>query len=228
MKSGILKISAILLATVLLFGCGGGGNTTTSPDTGQPGMAELSEYMGIQLFNTSQMRENSTRGPQVIDIAKWRLEITGLVDNPRTYTYDELLNKPGVKRVTWVHCVDGWSAKILWEGFRLRDLLDEAGVKNTALYARFYGYDDYRTWLSVNFVQVNDVMVAYKANGLPLRTDRGFPLHVISQGKYGYKWCKWLVKIELAESVEGFGYYEISGYPAEGNVGDWYYKPVEY
>ncbi|HLA40308.1 MAG TPA: molybdopterin-dependent oxidoreductase, partial [Candidatus Glassbacteria bacterium] len=222
-------LTPILLLACLPLSCGGGGGSDhLNPETREPGTGELSEYNGIKLFSTIELRENSIKGPQKIDMTQWRLEITGLVNNPRSYTYEELRDRPTLKRVIWLHCVDGWSAKLLWEGFKLRDLLDEAGIQNTATHAKFYGYDGFKNWLSLNFIQVQDVMVATNANGLPLRVDRGYPLQVISEGKYGYKWCKWLVKIELTNNVENFGDYENSGYPVDGVVGSSYYKPIEY
>ncbi|MBW7997070.1 MAG: molybdopterin-dependent oxidoreductase [Candidatus Glassbacteria bacterium] len=68
----------------------------------------------------------------------------------------------------------------------MSELLDEVGTKNSASHALFYVVDGYHNFLTVNFIRVNDIIVATHANGKPLREDRGFPLHVISQSKYGY------------------------------------------
>jgi len=220
-------LAALLLFPVLFVGCDGDGSATLPEDDPGTNIVEIREYMGEKLSGTSSMRENSIRGPQEIDIDTWRLKVEGLVDHPREFTYQELLERERVKRVVWLHCVDGWSAKILWEGFSLSKLFDEAGARNEATYALFYAHDGYHNFLTTSFIRSNDILAATHANGKPLRGDRGFPLHIVSQSKYGYKWCKWVTRIVLAGNTQGAGFYENSGYPAEGNVGDWFYDPDE-
>ena len=221
------RISAFLLIIPLIAGCGG--RDFTNPDAGSSGdgVAEISEYMGEPLTATWRMHLTSIGGVPEIDIDSWRLRVEGLVDTPREFTYDELLAREKVSRVVWLHCVDGWSAKILWEGFSLRDLFDEVGIQNQASYAMFYAADGFHNYLTVSFIRVNDIIAATHANGRPLRTDRGFPLHIISMSKYGYKWCKWVTRIVLSDSPEDGGTYENTGYPRDGNVGDSYYDPDE-
>lgn len=220
----VLCVAPALL--LLPFVCCGGGPATAPADDNSPPVVEIREYMGERLHSTNDMRENSIKGPQPVDIESWRLSVEGLVDSPLEFTYDDLLARERVKRIVWVHCVDGWSAKILWEGFSLRELLDEAGARNEARYAVFHGADGFHNYLTVSFIRVNDIIVAHHANGAPLRENRGFPLHVVAQSKYGYKWCKWLTRIVLTDSADGSGYYENSGYSREGDVGDHPYDPV--
>ncbi len=211
---------------LLIIACGGGDSTSPVRDDG-PVVVEIFEYMGEKLTSTTKMRENSIKGKQIVDIDSWRLKVDGLVDNPREFTYEELLALAPVKRIVWLHCVEGWSAKILWEGFSLKQLFEEVVVKNNARHAVFYSVDGYHNYLSVNYIQVNDIIAATHANGKPLAASRGFPLHVISQSKYGYKWCKWVTRIELVEDGSQAGFYENGGYSREGNVGDHYYDPDE-
>ncbi len=213
-----------LLLAVLACGSGDSATPDLAPTTT---VVEIADYMGEKLTSTTGMRENSIKGPQVVDIDSWRLKVDGLVDTPREFTYEELLAREVVRRVVWLHCVDGWSARILWEGFSLTKLLEEVGVKLHARHAVFYAEDGYQSFLSLNYIKANDIIAATHANGKPLRVDRGFPLHVISQSKYGYKWCKWVTRIELVEDASLAGFYENQGYSRGGDVGDHYYNPDE-
>jgi DMSO/TMAO reductase YedYZ molybdopterin-dependent catalytic subunit len=222
----LFRKALIVILPLFAAGCGGGDSTSPMQDS-DPVVVEIFEYMGEKLTSVSTLRDNSLKGPQVVDIDSWRLLVDGLVDNPRVFTYEELLARDTIKRLVWLHCVDGWSAKILWEGISLKQLFEEVGVKSNAHHAIFYAVDGYHNFLSVNYIQVNDIIAATHANGKPLAARRGFPLHVISQSKYGYKWCKWVTRIELVEDGSQAGYYENGGYSREGNVGDHYYDPDE-
>lgn len=221
------RLAALMLLPVLLTGCGKSDSTTlTDADNGNT-TPELNEYQGEKLSSIASFQENSVRGPQHIDIDTWRLKIEGMVDHPREYTYDELLARERVKRVIWLHCVEGWSVKILWEGFVLSKLFDEVGVQNQATHALFYGVDGFSNYHTLNYIRVNDIMAATHANGKPLREDRGFPLQIIAKGKYGYKWCKWVTRIVFTDGPQNAGTYENSGYPRDGNVGESFYNPNE-
>ena len=90
---------------------------------------EITEYEGENLSSIVAFRENSIKGPQYIDNETYRLVITGLVDEELEYTYDEVINSfQAFKKVVTLHCVEGWSVTILWEGILLKDLIADAGV----------------------------------------------------------------------------------------------------
>ena len=120
------RYTYILLIPLLLAACNGSDIATLPVDDSDSNIVEIREYEGEKLSSTGSMRENSLLGPQEIDIDSWRLKVEGLVDRPREYTYQQLLDRTKLKRVVWLHCVDGWSAKILWEGFSLGKLLKKA------------------------------------------------------------------------------------------------------
>lgn len=55
------------------------------------------------------------------------------------------------------------------------------------------------------YIVKNDILLAYKINGKELDERRGFPSQVVAELKYGYKWEKWVTKIELTDKeYEGF------------------------
>jgi len=149
---------------------------------------EIRQYKGENLSSIEDFHENSIEGPQKVDISKYQLEITGLVDNPSQLTYEEVLNLPAYTKVVTLNCVEGWNAKILWEGILIEDILKTAGVKNEANTVIFYAYDGYTSSLSLDFIKDRNILLAYKMNEVVLPPERGFPFQVVAEDKWGYKW----------------------------------------
>jgi DMSO/TMAO reductase YedYZ molybdopterin-dependent catalytic subunit len=175
---------------------------------------EIRDYQGQNLASTGDFRENSIKGPQYFNISTYRLTITGLVNKTIEYTYDQVLNEfQKYQKVVTLYCVEGWSVKILWEGFLVTDLLKEAGVNSSAVAAIFYAYDGYSTELTLDYLTNNNIMIAYKMNGLTIPPERGFPFQLVAESQYGYKWIKWITTIELTDNPDYLGYWESRGYP---------------
>jgi DMSO/TMAO reductase YedYZ molybdopterin-dependent catalytic subunit len=174
---------------------------------------EVREYEGVDLSSINAFRENSIKGPQGIDIESYTLGITGLVTNSTSYTYDEVLNRhQHYKKVITLDCVEGWSVTILWEGVLVKDLLAEAGPLENAEVLIFHAYDGYTTSLPIDYIMDNDILMAYKMNDVILPPERGFPLQLVAESKWGYKWIKWITEIEVSDDVDYRGYWESRGY----------------
>ena len=133
-------------------------------------------------------------------------------------TYAEVVAFPAYEKNVTLHCVEGWSADILWRGVRLRDLLDRAGVKPSARTVIFHCDDGYTTSLPLDVVVDKDLLLAYKMNGVDLPSERGFPFEVVAESKYGYKWAKWVTEIELSSDADYLGYWERRGYDNRADV----------
>jgi DMSO/TMAO reductase YedYZ molybdopterin-dependent catalytic subunit len=182
---------------------------------------EIREYEGQDLSSISAFRENSIRGPQQINIEDYSLNITGLVNTNLTYTYDEIVNSlPLQKKVVTLHCVEGWSVTIFWEGFLVKDLIEAAGIDPNANTVIFYAVDSYSTALPLDYVIDNNLIIAYKMNNVTLPPERGFPFQLVAESKWGYKWIKWLTEIELSDNESYLGYWERRGYPNDANLGE--------
>ena len=133
-----------LLLSLLLFGCG----TSNDGDTSETGLEELTkievtEYEGKDLSSLTDFRENSIKGPQYIDIDSYKLTIDGLVEQPVSLSYDEVLDNQKYTKVVTLHCVEGWSVDILWEGVLLADLFEGVDVQASADTVIFL----FRRWL---------------------------------------------------------------------------------
>jgi len=174
---------------------------------------EIREYEGVDLSSITAFRENSINGPQEIDVESYTLGITGLVANPTSYTYDEVMNRyQHYKKVVTLDCVEGWSVTILWEGVLVRDLLAEADPLASAEVVIFHAHDGYTTSLPLDYIMENDILMAYKMNDVVLPPERGFPFQLVAESKWGYKWIKWITEIELSDDANYRGYWESRGY----------------
>ena len=180
---------------------------------------EIRDYEGQDLSSISDFRENSIKGPQQVNSTTYRLRITGLVNKTLEYTYDEIISKfQKYQKVVTLHCVQGWDVTILWEGFLIKDLLQEAGINNKTQVVIFYAYDGYSTSLPLDFLMSKDILIAYKMNGLVLPPERGFPFQLVAESKYGYKWIKWITQIELSDNEAYKGYWESRGFPNDADL----------
>lgn len=180
---------------------------------------EIREYQGENLSSTSDVLENAIHGNQIINQPTYRLNVTGLVTTPKEYTYDQVVNGfTKYEKVVTLYCIQGWNAKILWEGFLVRDLLNASGVNATAKTVIFHAQDGYTTSMPINYFYNNDILMAYKMNGLVLPPEKGFPFELVAESKYGYKWIKWITQIELSDNADYKGYWESRGYSNDATV----------
>ena len=158
------------------------------------------------------------KGTQNIDRESYRLQVDGLVKNPRNFTYEEIIGLPETSKVVDLNCVEGWSFTAKWTGVKMADLFNETGIRDNATTVIFYSADGYSTSLDLDYLLKNNIILAYRLSDVTLPPDRGFPLQLVAEGKYGYKWAKWIVRIELS-NLSYRGYWEQRGYSNTANVG---------
>ena len=176
------------------------------------GAAEIREYRGKRLSSINDFRENSIKGPQYIDIEDYSLRIIGLVKNPKTYSYQEVIDHQNYEKPVTLHCVEGWSATILWQGILVRELIEETEHLPGANTVIFRAYDGYSTSLPLDYIFSNNIIIAHKMNNITLPSDRGYPFQLVAENKWGYKWIKWITEIELSDNPNYRGYWESRGY----------------
>jgi DMSO/TMAO reductase YedYZ molybdopterin-dependent catalytic subunit len=191
-------------------------------ERGEPGIygneTENLSYEGKSLTPIAQQRNNAIEGTQYIDRESYRLQVNGLVEKPLNLTYEEITGLPQTSKVVDLNCVEGWSFTAKWTGVRIADLFEEAGAMENVTTVIFYSEDGYSTSLDKDYLLENDIILAYRLNDVTLPPDRGFPLQLVAEGKYGYKWAKWIERIELSDSSYR-GYWEKRGYNNRADVG---------
>ena len=180
---------------------------------------EVREYEGQNLSSINDFRENSIKGPQHLDAESYKLTVTGLVNNPIELTCTEVITThPLYEKVVTLYCVEGWDVTLLWEGVLVKDLLETTQVDPAAKIVIFYAYDGYSTSLPLDYILENDIVMAYKMNGVVLPPERGFPFQLVAESKLGYKWIKWVTSIEVSDDVTYRGYWESRGYSNDADL----------
>ncbi len=223
-RRSLLKFSAaagIGLAGISVAGCAApdtpaatpSGNSSATPPPG----TELTEYGGQKLDSIKSFRENSIHGTQHIGADNYTVSISGLVDNAKTYSYQDLTTLASYKKVVTLHCVEGWDATALWEGVSVKGLFDQAGIKQGVKTVIFYAQDSDSTSFGIEDILSQDFMLAYKVNDIPLTEQHGYPSRLVAAEKWGYKWIKWVTKIELSDK-DYTGYWESNGYSNNGDL----------
>ncbi|MFC1873337.1 molybdopterin-dependent oxidoreductase [Chloroflexota bacterium] len=212
--STVMVAAVLSLSVVSASACG---CSPAEPEELRP--AEIREYEGADLSSVDDFRENSIKGPQYVSIGNYKLKISGLVQTPEEYSYDEVINQhQNYKKVVTLRCVEGWSANILWEGVLVRDLIAQSVSLPEAKVIIFHAYDGYTTSFPIEYIMDNDILMAYNMNEINLPVERGFPFQLVAESKWGYKWIKWVTEIELSDDTDYQGYWESRGYSNEGDL----------
>ncbi len=185
---------------------------TTAPPVADLGKVEINNYLGKKLDAVAREPENSIKGPQHVDTRTYRLIVTGLVKKPLSLTYNEVTSMPSYRKVTTLNCVEGWAVTYLWQGVKIKDLLQEAGYDHSGKIVIFRCYDGYTTSLPLDFIVNRNILLAYRMNNVAMPAERGFPFQVVAEDQFGYKWAKWVTSIEVSNDTRFRGYWEQRGY----------------
>jgi DMSO/TMAO reductase YedYZ molybdopterin-dependent catalytic subunit len=158
-----------------------------------------------------------------VNLAEWRLAVTGEVERPLELTLDDLrrfepssvvntlecagngraFHRPRVAGIQWAR---GAVGNARFSGPRLADVLRRAGVKKTGRHVLFDGLDDppglvpdFRRSIPIEKVLDADTLLAIEMNGAPLRIEHGFPVRAVVPGWLGAASVKWLVEVRVVE-----------------------------
>ena len=158
-------------------------------------------------------------GPPRIDPAGWQLQLSGMVRNDISWTFDEFQQLPRVKVFADFHCVTRWSRLgNTWEGVSTGELVARAGgVLPECKYVLAYGFDyGWTTNLPIEDFLAEDALIATHHDGEPISVEHGGPARLIVPRLYAWKSAKWLSGLEfLPEDRPGF--WERNGYHMHGN-----------
>ncbi|HLC39813.1 MAG TPA: sulfite oxidase-like oxidoreductase [archaeon] len=153
-----------------------------------------------------------------IDLKKWTLEVTGLVEKPKTFSWEEFLKLHQEVSVSDMSCVTRWTRlDMKWEGVKFADFLKVVKPNPEAKHVLMKCYDGYTTNLPLEEMQKEDVLLAWKWDGKPLTPEHGWPLRVVVPHKYGWKSAKWIWQIHFTERDEK-GYWETHGYSNSADI----------
>ncbi len=223
-KFKISWIPIMVFVTLFTFLISAGSGCKASESVAPPGPSgevEATEFQGVELTPIAEQRNNALAGTQIIDRDTYILTVDGLVDNPLSITYDQLLEYPQESWLMDLNCVEGWSFTAKWTGPQLNSIFNDAGVQPEAKIVIFYTTDvpEGYSSLDLDYIRDNNIIIALKLNDITLPYDRGFPFQVVAKDKYGYKWAKWVTRIELSSNTDFRGYWESAGYNNNADFG---------
>jgi DMSO/TMAO reductase YedYZ molybdopterin-dependent catalytic subunit len=145
----------------------------------------------------------------------WTFEITGAVDAPRRWTFEELRALPSETPTVDIHCVTSWSKlDTVWDGVSVDTLLD--GVETTGRFVVAFCDGGYETNLPLEDVTGGRAWIAYGYDGAPLAPEHGGPARLLVPHLYFWKSAKWVRGLRLvADDTPGF--WETHGYHRRGD-----------
>jgi DMSO/TMAO reductase YedYZ molybdopterin-dependent catalytic subunit len=157
----------------------------------------------------------STRDPNLAELS-WALRIHGLVERELLVGWPDLLAMPSVELDGTLMCIsyehdNGLISTTRWTGVPLRDVLQQAGLQNTAVEVICRGANGYSDSIPLAKALESTTLLAYGMNGTTLPRAHGFPCRLYVPGLYGEKNVKWLEEIELVE-YDYLGYWQERGW----------------
>ena len=205
-------------------------------DVGRPITAEslTSTYNNFYEFGTGK---SIWQAAQALPLENWKVEVTGLVKNPRTYDLDQLNKKFAIEeRIYRFRCVEAWAMVVPWVGFPMSLLVQDVEPTSEAKFVRFTSFYDpqitkggsllgARPWPYTESLRLDEMMndLAFFATGVhgkPLPKQNGAPLRMVMPWKYGFKGAKSIVKIEFLATQPATFWNTINAneYDVEANV----------
>ena len=147
-----------------------------------------------------------------IPLKDWSLTVSGLVENPTMFSWEQFMGFPQVEDVSDFHCVTTWSRlDNHWVGVRFSDIANHCKIKPEAKFVYIKAFDGYSTNLPLEEAMKNDVLLVHQWEGKPLEKEHGGPLRMITPQLYAWKGAKWIGEIVFRKEDE-LGFWEQRGY----------------
>lgn len=169
--------------------------------------------------------DTALRVPQ-LDPAEWSLRVEGMVEEPFTITWDELLALPLEEHHATLACVSNpvggdLIGNALWLGYPIRALLERAKPQAGADMVLSRSDDGFTAGTPLEVLQDPDraSLLAVGMNGEPLPVDHGFPARLVVPGLYGYvSATKWVTSLKVTTFAADQGYWTPRGWSALGPI----------
>lgn len=191
------------------------------PDSVQPGDVALPSFVTP---NTDFYRIDTALSVPQLSRQDWRLRIHGMVDREVTYSYQDLARFEVVEEVVTLTCVSNpvggeLISNAIWTGYRVSDLLAEAGVQPDADMVLSMSVDGWTAGTPVEALTDADALLAVGMNGEPLPLEHGYPARLVVPGLYGYvSATKWVTDLEVTRFDRAQAYWTRLGWSARGPI----------
>jgi DMSO/TMAO reductase YedYZ molybdopterin-dependent catalytic subunit len=192
------------------------------PPTVQPKGVALPSFV---TSNADFYRIDTALSVPQLSRADWQLKIHGMVDREVTYRFEDLDRFEVVEKLVTLTCVSNpvggdLISNAAWTGYRVRDLLAEAGVHPDADMVLSMSIDGFTAGTPVEaLTDKRDALLAIAMNGQPLPTEHGYPARLVVPGLYGYvSATKWVVDLELTRFDRAEAFWTQHGWSAKGPI----------
>ncbi len=152
-----------------------------------PGYTQLDPTTGLHV----------TGQAQTIDLANYRLKISGRVNSPLELTFDELRCLPKLDCDCTIICPGFFADRADWAGASLADVLKLADVQRDAKSIELIGADGYSSSVTLDEALADDSFLAYEWAGKPVPILHGFPVRAVFPRLSGGNWVKWVIEIRV-------------------------------
>jgi DMSO/TMAO reductase YedYZ molybdopterin-dependent catalytic subunit len=190
-----------------------------------PANAQAQGAVPYVTSNDDFYRIDTSLYPPEVDPATWQLRIFGMVRNPITITWDQLLKRPMIERYVTLACVSNevggdLISNALWLGTPIKALLDEAQLLPDADQVIQRSVDGWTCGSPTAVLRDGrDALLAVGMNGAPLPVEHGFPVRMVVPGLYGYvSACKWITEIELSRFADFDAYWVPRGWSQQAPI----------
>jgi len=147
----------------------------------------------------------------VVDGARYKLEVGGLLDSKEPWTLERLYALPQVSQITRHVCVEGWSAIGSWQGVQLSEFLTRIGADTKAKYVWFQCAEGYSNTIDMATALHPQTQLSFKFDNQILPRKYGFPMKCRMPTKLGFKNPKYITALYVQNNDAG-GYWENQGY----------------
>jgi DMSO/TMAO reductase YedYZ molybdopterin-dependent catalytic subunit len=146
-----------------------------------------------------------------LSAADYRLELSGLIEDKRPWSVEQLHALPQESQITRHICIEGWSMIGKWSGARLGDFLKRVGADLSARYVGFQCADGYYGSIDMATAMHRQTIMAFTFADETLPAKFGYPFKVRIPTKLGFKNPKWVTTMFVTNRFPG-GFWEERGY----------------
>ena len=163
-----------------------------------------------------------------VDMQNWGLAVGGMVKKPIGLGYEDLFGLKMHSQVSRLKCVECWSAKAKWEGFRFEELVKKVQPDPAAKFVYIQSADSYYESYRLDELLRPRVLMVLRMNGKSLTRDHGFPLRLIAPFKYGYKNVKYITRLEFRDNRKRNYWADNGPYSVDGTIQPGKDHPLDY
>jgi DMSO/TMAO reductase YedYZ molybdopterin-dependent catalytic subunit len=152
-----------------------------------------------------------------VKLDTWDFRVDGLVEDPISWSYDEIRAMPAVTRTVDIHCVTKWSKlDTVWEGVAVSEIMSRIKLKPGVTHVLISAEHGFTANIPLSDLMAGQNLLAYRYDGLDLEPDHGWPLRLLVPHLYFWKSVKWVRGLQFLDH-DTPGFWERNGYHMYGD-----------